>query len=83
MAVESAVSVPVGIRCDFRNGVNVAAFDVTSDGIGVGVVECVLSFLAVPGSTLAIVDADDTGEFVQIPYLQQAEIRFQYQSQKV
>lgn len=69
MAVESAVSVPVGIRCDFRNGVNITSFDVTSDGIGIGVVECVLSFLAVPSSALAIVDADDAGEFVQIPYL--------------
>lgn len=69
MAVEGAVAVPVGIHGGFRDGVNVAAFDVAGDGVRIGVVESVLSFLSVPGGALAIVDADDAGEFVQIPYL--------------
>lgn len=73
MAVEGAVAIPVGIRRGFRNGVNVASFDVAGDGVGVGVVEGVPSFLAVPGGALAIVDTDDASVFVQIPYLQQAE----------
>ena len=73
MAVECTVAIPIGIRRNFRNGVNVASFDVASEGIRVGVMKSVLSFSTVPGGALAIIDANHPSEFVQIPYLQQAE----------